>query len=146
MIQRWQEERINTDLVLQDASRQQGLYVIQLDQYGERTFLYWGNQSAARYLHQHPEFDTIKQNLLLIDRVCLSGITVAILPAEDRLKLIVLLNELSANGVQIAFDTNFRPALWPQEAERMTVKSDYQPICLCVILHWLPLMMSKLCG
>jgi 2-dehydro-3-deoxygluconokinase len=55
MIQRWQEERINTDLVLQDASRQQGLYVIQLDQYGERTFLYWGNQSAARYLHQHPE-------------------------------------------------------------------------------------------
>jgi sugar/nucleoside kinase (ribokinase family) len=90
--------------------------------------------------------DTIKQNLLLIDRVCLSGITVAILPEEDRLKLIVLLNELSANGVQIAFDTNFRPALWPQEAERMTVKSDYQPICLCVILHWLPLMMSKLCG
>ncbi|HHW7568352.1 TPA: PfkB family carbohydrate kinase, partial [Mannheimia haemolytica] len=56
MLAAWQADNINTDFVLRDEYRQPGLYLIQLDKQGERTFLYWRNQSAARYLLQHPDY------------------------------------------------------------------------------------------
>ncbi|PTO66926.1 sugar kinase [Vibrio splendidus] len=125
MLERWQQEGISTDLVLQDSQRTPGLYLIQLDDAGERTFLYWRNQSAARYLLQHPDFNQIKQALRNVDMVFLSGITLAILPEQDRIELLNILVELKAQGVEIAFDSNFRPALWPQD-ENQTVKNSYQ--------------------
>lgn len=125
MLSRWQEESVATELVLRDPTRTPGLYLIQLDDQGERTFLYWRNQSAARYLLQHPDFSRIKQALNQVDMVFLSGITLAILPVEDRIALLNLLVELKANGVEIAFDSNFRPALWPQD-DNHTVKEIYQ--------------------
>ncbi|ENM5786463.1 sugar kinase [Vibrio metoecus] len=125
MLSRWQEEGVATELVLRDPTRTPGLYLIQLDDQGERTFLYWRNQSAARYLLQHPEFGRIKQALNQVDMVFLSGITLAILPVEDRIALLNLLVELKAKGVEIAFDSNFRPALWPQD-DHHTVKEIYQ--------------------
>lgn len=125
MLSRWQEEGVATELVLRDPTRTPGLYLIQLDDQGERTFLYWRNQSAARYLLQHPDFSRIKQALNQVDMVFLSGITLAILPDEDRIALLNLLVELKAKGVEIAFDSNFRPALWPQD-DNHTVKEIYQ--------------------
>ncbi|MEZ8351341.1 sugar kinase [Vibrio splendidus] len=125
MLERWQQEGVSTDLVLQDSQRTPGLYLIQLDDAGERTFLYWRNQSAARYLLQHPDFNQIKQALRNVDMVFLSGITLAILPEQDRIELLNILVELKAQGVEIAFDSNFRPALWPQD-ENQTVKNSYQ--------------------
>lgn len=125
MLSRWQEEGVATELVLRDPTRTPGLYLIQLDDQGERTFLYWRNQSAAHYLLQHPDFGQIKQVLNQVDMVFLSGITLAILPVEDRIALLNLLVELKAKGVEIAFDSNFRPALWPQD-DNHTVKEIYQ--------------------
>ncbi|MEZ8737851.1 sugar kinase [Vibrio sp. 10N.261.51.F11] len=125
MLERWQQEGVSTDLVLQDSQRTPGLYLIQLDDAGERTFLYWRNQSAARYLLQHPDFNQIKQALRNVDMVFLSGITLAILPEQDRIELLNILVALKAQGVEIAFDSNFRPALWPQD-ENQTVKNSYQ--------------------
>lgn len=112
MITRWNEEGVNTEWVLRDNERQPGLYLIQLDEFGERTFLYWRNQSAARYLLQHPEFPKVESSLSDIDMVYLSGISLAILPPKDRTRLLGLLAQLHARGVEIAFDTNYRPALW----------------------------------
>ncbi|WP_438468622.1 sugar kinase [Vibrio vulnificus] len=125
MLTRWQDEGVSTDLVLRDEIRTPGLYLIQLDDQGERTFLYWRNQSAARYLLQHPNFGMVKQALTQVDTVFLSGISLAILPEEDRISLLNLLVELKAQGVEIAFDSNFRPALWPQD-NNQTVKNVYQ--------------------
>lgn len=125
MLARWQKEGINTDLVLRDSQRTPGLYLIQLDDKGERTFLYWRNQSAARYLIQHPEFDTVAHALRHADLVFLSGISLAILPEDDRLTLLNLLAQLQGQGVEIAFDSNFRPALWPQDDALTSVKDIY---------------------
>ncbi|WP_192891656.1 sugar kinase [Vibrio bathopelagicus] len=125
MLERWQQEGVSTELVLQDSQRTPGLYLIQLDDAGERTFLYWRNQSAARYLLQNPDFNQIKQALRNVDMVFLSGITLAILPEQDRIELLNILVELKTQGVEIAFDSNFRPALWPQD-ENQTVKNSYQ--------------------
>jgi len=112
MVERWQQEGVKTELVLSDPTRQPGLYLIQLDSQGERTFLYWRDQSAARYLLRHPRFDEVEEQLLNMDMIYLSGISLAILPPADREILIELLAAASKRGVEIAFDSNYRPALW----------------------------------
>ncbi|WP_077064988.1 sugar kinase [Mannheimia massilioguelmaensis] len=112
MLAAWQADNINTDFVLRDEHRQPGLYLIQLDNQGERTFLYWRNQSAARYLLQHPDYPQVLAALQNMDMIYLSGISLAILPENDRTLLIEQLCELKNQGVKIAFDSNYRPKLW----------------------------------
>ena len=112
MINRWQQEGVGTEMVLRDTARQPGLYLIQLDDNGERTFLYWRNQSAARYMLQHPRFTEVASQLAAMDMIYLSGISLAILPRDDRQQLVELLAQLAESGVDILFDTNYRPALW----------------------------------
>lgn len=106
---RWQDEGINTDWVLEDANRVPGAYLIQLDGEGERTFLYWRNESAARYLLQHPNFSDLKEASMGADVTFLSGISLAILPDDDKPKLYQWLKELRHAGSEVAFDSNFRP-------------------------------------
>jgi 2-dehydro-3-deoxygluconokinase len=126
MLTRWRDEGLDTAMVLRDPQRSPGLYLIQLDKQGERTFLYWRNQSAARYLLQHPLFSQLKQSLKQADMVMLSGISLAILPENDRVEILKVLAELQQSGVEIAFDSNYRPALWPQDDNNQTVKAIYQ--------------------
>jgi 2-dehydro-3-deoxygluconokinase len=113
MVQRWQAEGIDTTLTLRDPSRRPGIYLIQVDGGGERTFLYWRHESAARNLLQHPDFGQVAAELAKADVIYLSGISLAILPDEDRAKLLEQLRQLAAGGTVVAFDTNYRPALWP---------------------------------
>lgn len=112
MLMQWQSEKINTELVLRDEKRQPGLYLIQLDSNGERTFLYWRAQSAARYLLQHNNINQVLSSLREMDMIYLTGISLAILPPNDRTLLIKSLIKLAQQGVEIAFDSNYRPALW----------------------------------
>ncbi|USD67834.1 sugar kinase [Vibrio sp. SCSIO 43136] len=115
MILRWQSEGVKTDTVLIDSEHQPGLYLIQLDASGERTFLYWRNNSAARYLLRHPKYDELEAALLDKDCLYLSGISLAILPDADREILVELLQQASSQGIKIVFDSNYRPALWQDE-------------------------------
>ncbi|WP_340617896.1 sugar kinase [Xenorhabdus entomophaga] len=117
MISRWRQEGINTSLVLRDNAHQPGLYLIQLDEKGERTFLYWRNNSAARYLLQHSDYPILRQKLQNMDVLCLSGISLAILPEHDRQLLLIDLKQLSSEGKVIFFDSNYRPALWENETQ-----------------------------
>ncbi|EDK31134.1 Sugar kinase, ribokinase family protein [Vibrionales bacterium SWAT-3] len=116
MLNRWQDEGLSTEFVLIDEQRSPGLYLIQLDDVGERTFLYWRNDSAARYMVQHPNFDKIANELRDVDMVFLSGISLAILPHSDQLKLLTIIEGLRERGVTIAFDSNYRPKLWESES------------------------------
>jgi 2-dehydro-3-deoxygluconokinase len=113
MQSRWQDEGIDTELTLRDAARLPGLYQIQVDHRGERRFLYWRQNSAARYLLQHPDFDRVRQALSHLDLIYLSGISLAILPPQDRATLIDMLVTLAGRGIAVAFDTNYRESLWP---------------------------------
>lgn len=112
MLKAWQADKINTDWVLIDENRQPGLYLVQLDKSGERSFLYWRNQSAARYLLQHPNYPAVLAQLSAVDMIYLSGISLAILPVEDRIQLLAQLQQLKTQGIEIAFDSNFRLKLW----------------------------------
>ncbi|MFZ7234061.1 sugar kinase [Avibacterium avium] len=128
MIQHWQQDQIHTDSILIDPNRQAGLYLIQLDKFGERTFLYWRSESAARYLLQHPDYPQVQDKLAEMDMIYLSGISLAILPDADRYALIEQLKQLAAQGVKITFDSNYRPKLWESVAKTQEIYTALYPL------------------
>lgn len=124
MLARWMAEGITTNMVLRDPTRLPGIYLIQVDACGERSFLYWRDQSAARFLLQHTQFERVAEQLAYVDVVFVTGISLAILPAADRTRFIQLLTRLAASGVTVAFDTNYRAKLWPSiEEARASMQS-----------------------
>ncbi len=112
MLSEWEKEDISTTLVLRDPTRLPGLYAIEIDADGERSFHYWRSNSAARYLCQHAQFDEIENALKKMDWVYLSGISLAILPEEGKQRLFETLQGLRQQGVNIVVDSNYRPRLW----------------------------------
>lgn len=112
MLTRWQREQVNTDWVLRDSEHSTGLYMIQVDGQGERSFQYWRDQSAAKYMLQHADWAAIAEQLHQAELIFLSGISLAILSEQDRQTLLAVLKHCQAKGTEIAFDSNHRPALW----------------------------------
>ncbi len=114
MISAWQAEGINCSLVGRHDTLAPGLYAVELDAAGERSFCYWRDNSAARLLFQTstPTMDGLQG----FDMIYLSGITLAILPKPVRSALIETCVELRSSGKQIVFDSNYRPGLWPEQA------------------------------
>jgi len=103
-------ENIRTEDVSLSTDRLIGLYAIATDAAGERSFSYWRSESAARQLFQSPDgFDVLQK----YDVLCLSAITLAILPDAIRTELLAKLNALrSEKNTVIVFDSNYRPKLW----------------------------------
>lgn len=111
-------EGIDLAGVVRDDRRNLGIYAVQLDPKGERSFFYWRDRSAARLLFQdRAELAALEG----ADVILLSGITLAILSPEARAALIARLAALRAKGVRIAFDSNYRPALWEDAARARDV-------------------------
>jgi 2-dehydro-3-deoxygluconokinase len=102
-------EGILTDTVQRVPGRSVGLYVIHLTN-GERSFAYWRSSSAARLLAE--DADRLRSALDGADMIYLSGITLAILSAEARGRLMASLARARAAGSKVAFDPNIRPGLW----------------------------------
>jgi 2-dehydro-3-deoxygluconokinase len=112
MMASWRAEGIDTSLVLRDPTRLPGLCLIQVAERGERSFLYWRAESAARYLLRHSAFDRVAVELAEADLIYVSGISLAILPPEDRTRMLQLLVRLASRGIPIALDSNYRGSLW----------------------------------
>ncbi|NGZ68716.1 sugar kinase [Vibrio aestuarianus] len=112
MLQIWQEEGINTDFVHLSEDKLPGLYTIDTDEHGERSFFYWRNDSAAKYWLRNQAILSLVRNLSQHQMIYLSGISLAILPEDCRQTLIEILTLCRKEGVKIAFDNNYRPALW----------------------------------
>lgn len=112
----WQAEGIDTKLICEFDKKSPGLYWIILDKHGERSFMYWRDQSAAKVWLQHEKAPAILETLRSYDWIYLSGISLAILNEYDRAKLIDFLTIYRQQGGKIAFDSNYRQALWPDQA------------------------------
>lgn len=100
---------IGTDHVRRLADKTIGLYYITLKD-GERSFTYWRNDSAAKRLASDPA--ALLRALDGADVAYWSGITLAILPNQDRLALIEALSQFAGKGGTVVFDPNLRPRLW----------------------------------
>jgi len=105
-----------------------GIYAINTDLTGERSFSYWRENSAARQLFQGTnglDFSVLEP----FDVIYFSAITLAILPADVRAALLNWIKAFRANGGLFAFDSNYRPQLWSSpEVARDTVAQAWQ-IC-----------------
>ena len=118
LLQQAVAEGLDTGHIAVDDNRNIGIYAVATDAHGERSFSYWRSQSAARRLF------AVEETALFMPRAeitYLSGITLAILTQAARTRLFDLLAELRDTGAtKIAFDSNFRPALWEDAATART--------------------------
>lgn len=117
MLAQWAEEGVGTGLVTVIPGEQPGLYWVRTDNRGERNFFYWRKETAAQKLMEATRAFSLAEQLSGYDLVYLSGITLAILGPESRELLLAMLAQLRRVGVRIAFDTNYRPKLWPSRNE-----------------------------
>lgn len=99
-----------------------GLYAVDTDDQGERSFTYWRSDAAARTLFQSPGTVSL-ETLETFDLIYLSGISMAILPAAIREKLIDFIAAFRAKGGTFAYDSNYRPRLWEDQATAQGVNS-----------------------
>jgi 2-dehydro-3-deoxygluconokinase len=113
MLANWDAEGINTGLVVRHPRRMPGLYAIQTDERGERSFLYWRDNSAAREMFDLPGSETAIAAASKSGWLYFSGITLSILSAHARERLFGIVRAVRENGGQVAFDPNFRPRGWP---------------------------------
>ncbi|MCP5152158.1 MAG: sugar kinase [Chromatiales bacterium] len=113
MIAAWEAEGVDTGAVARIADALPGLYLIRTDAAGERAFYYWRESAAARRMLDDGRDLALAERLRDYDLVYLSGITLGVLHDERRRKLMRLLESLAGSGTRVAFDTNFRPRLWP---------------------------------
>jgi len=121
MLDAWQSENVDTSLTQRMENRLPGLYYIETDSTGERTFYYWRNEAAAKFWLESDSAAQICEALANFDYLYLSGISLAILSQSSREKLLSLLRECRANGGKVIFDNNYRPRLWASREETQQV-------------------------
>jgi 2-dehydro-3-deoxygluconokinase len=117
MLAMWRTEGIGCDLVARLRGRLPGLHTIRTDAQGERTFTYWRSASAARDVLRGAHGSRIGGRLAGYDLLYLSGITLSILDPTQRETLMALADQVRATGGRVVFDSNFRPAGWPDRNE-----------------------------
>jgi 2-dehydro-3-deoxygluconokinase len=123
----WAGEGIDTSMVLTDASRLPGLYAIRNDADGERHFYYWRERSAARRLFTLPGIEAALARAGRAEWLFLSGITLSIFTPPEREQLVQTAAAVRAGGGQVAFDPNYRPALWSSAAQAREAFAAFAP-------------------
>jgi 2-dehydro-3-deoxygluconokinase len=136
MLAAWQSESVNTSLTQRLENKLPGLYFIETDDSGERTFHYWRNDAAAKYWLLSDKADDVCRQLAGFDYIYLSGISIAILDDVSRTKLLNCLQQCRANGGKVIFDNNYRPRLWNSVDE---TQKAYRDILACTDIAFLTL-------
>jgi 2-dehydro-3-deoxygluconokinase len=85
-----------------------GTYVVETDSAGERRFTYDRSASAARLWLR--ELSRRPEALAGADLLFLTGVSLAILPPEDRAPALAFVSALKPE--KLVFDPNLRPSLW----------------------------------
>jgi 2-dehydro-3-deoxygluconokinase len=108
-------ESIATDLVLRIPGRLPGLYLIETDEAGERSFTYWRDRAPARELFELPDWSRVAEGLLRARMIYFSGITLALYSNIGLGRFFAILELARKNGAQVVFDGNFRPQAWNRD-------------------------------
>lgn len=83
MRQGFESESIDTSRVFTHPTRATGLYLIDTDDDGERSFTYWRSESAAKTIVSFLS-DDVLNSLASNDMFMFSGISIAIIPSDER--------------------------------------------------------------
>src|ERR1700750_2460022 len=90
MLSAWRDEGINTDDVRRLQGRVPGLYMIERDGRGERSFLYWRDRAPAREFFDRAD-DAALERLSRFDWLYFSGISLSLYGETGRARLRELL-------------------------------------------------------
>lgn len=128
MLSQWRRDGVGCDEVWRERGGVPGLYLVSVDRQGERSFLYWRENSPARRL-----FDDVRRaerifgQLAAYPYLYLSGISLALYDPEPRSRLFTFIAEYRRSGGHVVFDGNYRPAQWPdQRAALSTYEAIYR--------------------
>lgn len=108
-------ENINTKSLLRSLSNNIGIYAIETDEHGERSFNYWRKDSAATQMMTMLKANGGADALPASEIIFFSGISLAILSDEDKAYLFEVIAQMRENGSKIAFDPNYRAKMWRDE-------------------------------
>jgi 2-dehydro-3-deoxygluconokinase len=111
-------EGIGTDLVLRAPGRLPGLYLIETDAKGERSFSYWRDASPARDLFEMADWGKLAEAMMAARLIYFSGITLSLYSNIGLGRFLAIVELARNNGVKIAFDGNFRPRGWKGDLPR----------------------------
>lgn len=111
-------EGIGTGQMLRVPGRNVGLYVIDTDARGERSFTYWRDASPARELFELPGWETVAEAIIEASVIYLSGITLSLYSNVGLGRLLATLEFARERGARIVFDGNFRPRGWGGDLAR----------------------------
>ncbi|RJY10009.1 sugar kinase [Aurantiacibacter aquimixticola] len=116
LVAAWAAEGIDTRFVLRHPTRSPGIYAIHLDENGERSFLYWRDRSAAREMFALPGMADAVAAAREAEMLYFSLISLAVVDEAGRDALVGLARDVKAAGKTVAYDSNYRPLLWPDPA------------------------------
>jgi 2-dehydro-3-deoxygluconokinase len=111
-------EKVEAGLIPRLKGRNAGLYIIETDRNGERSFWYWRDRAPARELFELPEAAQVADAMAEARLVYFSGITLSLYSAAGLAAFEAALLRARAAGARIAFDGNFRPRGWGGDKER----------------------------
>jgi 2-dehydro-3-deoxygluconokinase len=111
MVAAWQADGIDTAMVRRVEGKMPGLYTIQVDERGERTFYYWRDMSAAKDFFV-ADGNPLEERIADIDVLYYSGVSLAVQPDAGRERLFSIVERLRARGGKVCFDNNYRPRIW----------------------------------
>ena len=143
MLEFWHACGVNSTLSQRIPGKLPGLYAIDVDASGERHFQYWRSEAAVRGCFETPEAQDVLDGLARFDVIHLSGISLAVLYPQSRERLLAAMERLSAQGVKISFDFNFRPHLWGREPEKNAAPHYRRLARVC---RWVFLSPEELCA
>lgn len=121
MVADWAAEGVTTRHVLRHPSRSPGIYAINVDKMGERSFLYWRERSAAREMFQLPDMADVLRAAKDASMLYFSLISLAIATEDGRAQLLGLADANKRAGKIVAYDSNFRPNLWRSNDEALAI-------------------------
>ncbi|MFY7867246.1 sugar kinase [Roseateles sp.] len=134
LLSRWQAEGLCLDQVRRLPGRLPGLYQIEVDARGERSFHYWRQASAARSYFDQPSPTPFEAQAEHCQVLYLSGISLAILPPAGRERLLALMAQRRAQGAWVVFDSNYRPSLWESvEQARLVLDQAFRSASLALV-------------
>jgi 2-dehydro-3-deoxygluconokinase len=111
-------EGIATDLMVRVPGRLPGLYLIETDAKGERSFSYWRDNAPARELFELPDWSRVAESIIGARIVYFSGITLSIYSNQGIGRFLALLELARKAGTKVVFDGNYRPRAWKGDVQR----------------------------
>ena len=126
MLSQWGAEGVGCDEVWREPGGVPGLYLVSVDEQGERSFLYWRENSPARRLFDDSQrANRVFRKLATYPFLYMSGISLALYNDKPRSDLLAFVGHYRESGGQLVFDGNYRPAQWP---DQRTAQSTYEAI------------------